>query len=189
LTERRDRNLKRFRLIEIRWVLLLILCLHASVSFSAEIYRWTDEKGTVHFTDDPSKVPQTDFKQTEKILLPEEKAGPPRETKKPDDRSDRVKTYLKELDKKLEAKRGIEKKISELETEVSSIEERLRWIEDYERQDFQYYQPFRDPRSNRWVMVASPYYDEKRRLTLRMESIKEELKSLHEELSKINRSL
>ena len=83
----------------------------------------------------------------------------------------------------------IEITISQLETESRSIEERLKWIEEYEKQDFQYYQPFKDPKTGKWVNVASSYYDEKKRLTNRLESIKEELKSLQEELSKINRSL
>ena len=107
----------------------------------------------------------------------------------PDDRSDRVNAYLKEIDKKIEAKKKLEVRISQLETESRSIEERLKWIEEYEKQDFQYYQPFRDPKTGKWVKVASPYYDEKRRLEHRRDSINKEVPPLQEELSKINRSL
>ena len=171
------------------FLLFFIFFLTPSVSFSGEIYRWTDEKGTIHFTDDPSKIPESYSRQTEKIQAPEEKANALQKTIKPDDRSDRVKEYLKEIDKKIEAKKKLETRISQLETESSSIEKRLKWIEEYEKQDFQYYQPFKDPKTGKWVNVASPYYDEKKRLTNRLESIKEELKSLQEELSKINRSL
>ena len=38
--------------------LFLVFLLTSTVSFSAEIYRWTDEKGTVHFTDDPTRIPE-----------------------------------------------------------------------------------------------------------------------------------
>jgi len=170
-------------------LLIIILLGEAPPLFSGEIYRWTDEKGTIHFTDDPSRIPEAYSRGREKIDLPEEKESDFQRARPPDDRSDRVKEYLKEIDKKIAAKKKVEKRISQLETELSSIEERLKWIEEYEKEDFQYYQPFRDPRTGKWVKVASPYYDEKRRLTYRMESIKKELTPLQEELSKINRSL
>jgi hypothetical protein len=185
--EVRDSEMNLIR--RIFWLLFFILLLQPPVLFSAEIYRWTDEKGTIHITDDPSNIPEANSKQGEKIQIPEEKRKDVHEPLNPDDRSDRVKKYLEEMDKKIEAKKKIETRISQLEAESRSIEERLKWIEEYEQEDFQYYQPFRDQRTGKWVNVASPYYDEKRRLTYRMESIKEELKSLQEELSKINRSL
>jgi predicted nucleic acid-binding Zn-ribbon protein len=171
------------------FLLFFIFFLTPSVSFSGEIYRWTDEKGTVHFTDDPSSIPERYSKQGEKIHAPEEKAKDLQPPPKPDDRSDRVKAYLKEIDKKIETKKKIEGRISMLEKELASIEERLKTIEDLEKVDFQYYQPFRDPKTGKWVKVASPYYDEKRRLQRRRDSIKKELPPLQEELSKINRSL
>ena len=157
------------------FLLFLTFFLTRPVSFSAEIYRWTDEKGTVHFTDDSSKIPQNDSTQTEKIQAPDEKARDVQRPPKPDDRSDRVNAYLKEIDKKIEAKKKLEVRISQLETESRSIEERLKWIEEYEKQDFQYYQPFRDPKTGKWVKVASPYYDEKRRLEHRRDSINKEV--------------
>ena len=160
-----------------------------SVSFSAEIYRWTDEKGTVHFTDDPSSIPERYSKQGQKVSVPEEKANDLPPPPKPDDRSDRVKAYLKEIDKKIEAKKKIEGRISALEEESLAIQERLKVIEELEREDFQYYQPFRDRRTGNWVNVASPYYDEKQRLERRRDSINKELLPLQEELSKIKRSL
>jgi lipopolysaccharide export system permease protein len=33
-------------------------------SFSGEVYRWTDEGGTIHFTDDRSKIPEVIFQWT-----------------------------------------------------------------------------------------------------------------------------
>jgi hypothetical protein len=40
--------------------------------FAGEIYRWTDEKGVVYFTDDFSKVPPQYQKQFEKREVKEE---------------------------------------------------------------------------------------------------------------------
>lgn len=171
------------------FLLFFIFFLTPSVSFSAEIYRWTDEKGTIHFTDDPTNIPERYSKQGEQIYTPEEKTGNLQPPPKPDDRSDRVKAYLKEIDKKIETKKKIEGRISVLERELTSIQERLKAIEELEEENFQYYQPFRDPKTGKWVKVASPYYDEKRRLERIRDSINKELPSLQEELSKINRSL
>lgn len=171
------------------FLLFFIFFLTPSVSFSAEIYRWTDEKGTIHFTDDPTNIPERYSKQGEQIYTPEEKTGNLQPPPKPDDRSDRVKAYLKEIDKKIETKKKIEGRISVLERELTSIQERLKAIEELEEENFQYYQPFRDPKTGKWVKVASPYYDEKRRLQHRRDSINKELPPLQEELSKINRSL
>jgi hypothetical protein len=169
--------------------LFFVFFLRPPVSFTAEIYRWTDEKGTVHFTDDPTHIPERYSTQGEKVHAPEEKTTAPQTSPKPDDRSDRVKAYLKEMDKKIEAKKKIERRISTLEEELISIRERLKVIEELEREDFQYYQPFRDRRTGNWVRVGTPYYDERVRLERRRESIEKELVPLQEELSKINRSL
>jgi len=173
------------------WLFLFFLVLLAPrVSISAEIYRWTDDKGTVHFTDDPTRIPERYSHQGERIHTPEEKkAAGAQPSPKPDDRSDRVKAYLKEMDKKIEEKKKIERKISALEQELASIRERLKVIEELEREDFQYYQPFRDRRTGNWVRVGTPYYDERVRLDRRREAVEKELIPLHEELSKINRSL
>jgi hypothetical protein len=171
------------------WSLLFIILLPASVSLSVEVYRWTDEKGTVHFTDDPSRILKNHLDQTEKIQIPQENAEEVLRPTRPDDKSDRVKRYLKEVDAKIEAKRKIEGRISKLEEEFNLIEERLKRIDEHEKEYFQYHQPFQDSKTGKWAMVASPYYDEKRRLTDRQASIKKELSSLQEELSKINRSL
>lgn len=173
--------------IFLSFFIVLLLC--PPELFCAEIYRWTDEKGTVHLTDDPSKVPEAYSQPGVKIRIPEPEEKTIPVLSKPDDRSDRVEKYLKEMDEKIEAKRKLEKRMSELEDELASIEDRLRWIEEDEKENFQYYQPFREPKSGRWVMVGSPYLDEKRKLTYRMELIKKEMETLEENISKIARSL
>ncbi|MEI9475452.1 MAG: DUF4124 domain-containing protein, partial [Deltaproteobacteria bacterium] len=116
------------------FLLFFIFFLTPSVSFSAEIYRWTDEKGTIHFTDDPTNIPERYSKQGEQIYTPEEKTGNLQPPPKPDDRSDRVKAYLKEIDKKIETKKKIEGRISVLERELTSIQERLKAIEELEEE-------------------------------------------------------
>jgi hypothetical protein len=59
-------------------VLFCFYCLHFLLffqipySFSGEIHRWVDEKGTIHFTDDESKIPRQYSDQAEKIELQEQ---------------------------------------------------------------------------------------------------------------------
>jgi hypothetical protein len=86
-------------------------------------------------------------------------------------------------------KKSMEKKISELEEELRSSEERLKKIEEYEREDCLYYQPFKDPKTGKWVPVVSPFYEEKRRLKARIEATQAEIKSIQEKLLQLMRSL
>ena len=60
----------------------------------------------------------------------------------PEGKSERVKDYLEDLDKKIEVKRRMEKRISELEEELRLSEERVKKIEEYEKENFQFYLPF-----------------------------------------------
>jgi len=162
---------------------------------SEEIYRWTDEKGTIHFTDDVSKIPEKFRREAEGIDVTGERVqgdGEIRESGKSGEsgkRIDRARGYLETIDKKIEAKKRIERKISELEEETRLSEERLKWIEDYERENYLFYIPFKDAKTGKLVPMGSPYYDEKVRLKRRIESIKSELRPLQEKLSEINRSL
>src|SRR4030042_2231818 len=45
---------------------------------SAEVFKWVDDKGTIHFTEDESNIPEKYRQQTEKRPLPED-PGSPRE--------------------------------------------------------------------------------------------------------------
>jgi hypothetical protein len=56
----------------IGFIILIGLTLSFSLTLGQEVYRWVDEKGTVHFTDDLGQVPE---KYREKI----EKEKPPKE--------------------------------------------------------------------------------------------------------------
>ncbi len=59
------------------WLLIgaLILLPVASPSDAEEVYQWVDEKGTVHFSEDKSSVPEKYRERTEKKSLPEEVKG------------------------------------------------------------------------------------------------------------------
>ena len=171
------------------WTILITIFLHIPHSFSGEVYRWTDEKGTIHFTDDVSKIPKPYSDQAERIEVQEETLKEVEKIGEPEERPDRVKDYLENIEKKIEMKKSMEKKISELEEELKLSEESLKRIEEYEREDYFYYQPFKDPRTGKWVPVASPYYEEKRRLKAKIDAIQAEIKRIQEKTSQLMRSL
>lgn len=171
------------------WSILITIFLHTPHSFSGEIYRWTDDKGTIHLTDDVSKIPEQYGDQAEKIEVQEETLKEVEKIGKQEEGPDRVKDYLENLEKKIEMKKSMEKKIFELEEELRSFEERLKKIEEYERDNYLYYQPFKDPKTGKWVPVASPFYEEKRRLKAKIDAIQVEIKKIQERLSQLMRSL
>ena len=171
------------------WAILITIFLHIPRLFSGEVYRWTDDKGTIHLTDDVSKIPERYGDQAEKIEVQEETLKEVEKIGKQEEGPDRVKDYLENLEKKIEMKKSMEKKISELEEELRSSEERLKKIEEYEREDYLYYQPFKDPKTGKWVPVVSPFYEEKRRLKAKIEATQAEIKSIQEKLLQLMRSL
>ncbi len=58
--------------------LILIGFLFSSVvALGQEIYRWVDEKGTVHFADDLSQIPARYLDQVQKKKIPQETPPPP----------------------------------------------------------------------------------------------------------------
>jgi hypothetical protein len=164
-----------------------------SLAHAAEIYRWTDEKGTVHFTDDVSKIPEQYRDQTKKMEVPIEAVKEPlKETKRigvSEESTDRVQKYLEDFDAKVETKRQLEKTVLELEEELKVSEDRVKEIEEYERENYIYFIPFRDHQTGKFVPVGSPYYDEKVKLERRIQSIRSELEPLYEKLSLLQRSL
>ncbi len=174
-----------FRLAVLMFALVFLA---TGSSFSQSTYHWTDEKGTVHFTDDLSKIPSQYRNQIKIIKAPE---TPPTKTDsppKPEKSDERVRKYLEEYDRKVAEKRELEKRAAELEEELEYSEARLREIDELEREDFNYYSSYRQP-GGRFVAVGSPYYDEKVKLEKRVREIKPELESLREKISKIRRSL
>jgi hypothetical protein len=65
------------------WVLIGALILLPAVypSDAKEVYKWVDEKGTVHFSEDESSVPEKYREQIEKKSVPEEAKGPEEKVK------------------------------------------------------------------------------------------------------------
>jgi hypothetical protein len=53
-------------------IVIAALLLFASAAFGQEVYRWVDEEGTVHFTDDLGQVPQKYRDKIQKKELPKE---------------------------------------------------------------------------------------------------------------------
>jgi cell division ATPase FtsA len=171
------------------WTILFILFFQIPYAFPGEIYRWKDGQGTIHFTDDLSKIPEQYTDRAEKLKVREEKLEEVEKIEKQEERSDRVKDYLENIEKKIEMKKSMEKKISELEDELRFYEERLKWIEEYEREEYYYNIPFRDPKTGRWVPVASPYYGEKRMLKAKINDLKTEIEGIQQRLSQLVRGL
>jgi hypothetical protein len=80
----------------------LVFCLALALPSGAEIFKWTDEEGKVHFTEDPATVPEKYRDNLEKRFLPEEpgrsgaKASPSKkETKERAEPPPRTKTPKK----------------------------------------------------------------------------------------------
>jgi len=173
------------------FIILACLLLWVSLSFSGEVYHWTDEKGTVHFTDDIAKVPRQYLDQVKKSEFPEGSSGEEGKSveSEKDESWDRVKKYLEDIEKKIEARKELEEAISKLEEEMKVSQERIKEIEGYEKEFFNYYQLVKDPKTGKWVPIGSPYYDEKRRLKAQIEVLQRELALLEEKLLAITRSL
>jgi DNA repair exonuclease SbcCD ATPase subunit len=171
------------------WIIFLIFLFYTSFSFSEEVYRWIDEKGTVHLTDEASKIPERYLGQAERIKMPEEILKASERENKPVERSEWLKRYLEDLEKKIEVKKELEKRVIELEEELRLTEKRLNSVEEIEKLNYLYYQPFKDPKTGKWVPVVSPYHEEKRWLKNKIESIRTEMVLIEERLLEIKRGL
>ncbi len=186
--------------ILIVWSFIFVLFWEPALASAGEIYRWTDEKGTVHFTDDLSKIPKPYLHRVEKKGIPDEtsqKRKRPEEASRKgetlpqpggEEKSDLVREYLKDIEDKIAEKKKLQIEIAALEEELKQCQERLKKIEERLREYPESYYSVYDSRKKKWV-VTSPENDEKVRLTNRIAEIKEELRSLEEKLSMINRSL
>lgn len=66
-----------------RLIILLIIMLAVLVPSSyGEMYKWVDEKGTVHFTDDPSSIPEK-YRQDAETRKPPKETSTPQPLEKP----------------------------------------------------------------------------------------------------------
>ena len=59
--------------MKIKILLITLFIIISDLSF-AETYKWIDEKGVIHFTDNLTQIPEKYRSQVEKIELQEEKA-------------------------------------------------------------------------------------------------------------------
>jgi septal ring factor EnvC (AmiA/AmiB activator) len=181
--------------------LLFCLISPTAFSFSEEIYHWTDDKGSVHFTDDVSNIPAPYLNQVRKRMmiqgisnetLERTDSGPPsampaEKTKQPvkqEGSPDRAMGYLNTRDKKLEEMRTIEKRISNLEEEIKATEELIKKVEKEEQDN---HPSFRS--RNRPVPVKTPHYREKMKLANEIKAIKEEIATLERRLFEIKKGL
>ncbi len=62
--------------IPLQFILIILFALCLAAYASAQVYKWVDEKGVVHFTDDITQIPEK-YRTT---LQGEEQAQPPLET-------------------------------------------------------------------------------------------------------------
>ena len=64
------------------WAVILMIPMMSLVA-RAEVYKWVDEKGTIYFADDPSKIPEKYRTGAESRKVPKEAATPSVESKPP----------------------------------------------------------------------------------------------------------
>jgi hypothetical protein len=189
------------RLTMKKWAILFWLIFPTAFSFSEEIYRWTDDKGSAHFTDDVSNIPARYLNQVRKRVMiqgisnetqEQTDSGPTsamlaekiKQPVKQKERPDRVMGYLNTRDKKLEEKRIIEKRISNLEEEIKATEELIKKVE---KEELDNHPSFRSKVGS--VPVKTPHYREKAKLANEIKAIKEEIATLERRLFEINKGL
>ena len=177
------------------WAILLWFFFLPPFLFAGEIYRWTDEKGVVYFTDDFSKVPPQYQKQFEKREVKEEVyeidkkqtiPGTPSMTLQ--GKPDQAKQDLDIYERKIESKKAIERKIAVLEEEMRAAEERIKQLKETEEYQHSVTR-YRLDRGGRAVVPIEEPPTERERLQLRIRNIKKEIAALEEQVSQIKRSL
>jgi len=115
-----------------RLFIILLIFLISQVSF-AQVYKWVDEKGVTHLTDDMTQVPEKYRPRTESVETPQEKEdakveeeiGPPKKEDASKDRLGRGEDYWKgrveEWRKRL---RELQDKFEVLRTKYNGLTER-----------------------------------------------------------------
>jgi len=177
------------------WAILWCLFFLPTFLFAGEIYRWTDEKGVIYFTDDFSKIPPQYQNQLEKREVKEEVYEIDKKQtilEKPSmtlqGKPDRAKQDSEMYERKIESKKAIEGKIAMLEEEMRAAEERIKQLKETEEYQHSVTRYRYDNRVRDYVPVGEPP-SERERLQLRIRNIKKEIAALEEQLSQIKRSL
>jgi len=132
-------------------ILILTLLALSGVPSSAEVYKWVDDKGRFHFTDDPTQIPEQFRPTMERVEAMEEKSetkvGNPASTQKEQPYGDGLgkdETYwksrvsewekkLKVLQEKLETSRVKYNELTERYNDSKSRVERTSILKDRER--------------------------------------------------------
>jgi hypothetical protein len=69
-------------------LIFIALIVYCAVSLGQEVYQWVDEKGTVHYTDDPALIPERYQDQVQKRTIPKELVTSPPAEGSPEPQSD-----------------------------------------------------------------------------------------------------
>lgn len=123
-------------------VLAFLGLMLAASPVHAEVYKWTDESGTIWFTDDPANLPEQSHGQVEKEKAPEKASESSSPEKAPSPSATRTKAtgsskeYLEDRDQRVEEKKRLEKEISSLEKELSTARRALQRVPVGDRRGF-----------------------------------------------------
>ena len=105
-------------------ILLISLLILFSVELAfAQIYKWVDEKGEVHFTDDPIQIPERYRSKADRIGLPEERTEATTET--PGTLKKKEDAYRDQLGRGEEYWRG---RVDEWRNKLRTLQERLEGL-------------------------------------------------------------
>jgi uncharacterized protein DUF4124 len=119
------------------WALIGVLILLPVVysSGAEEVYKWVDERGTVHFSGDESSVPEKYREQAEKKPVPEEGKGPEEKEKIRNEHEKRAKDRLAVKEKESINKNKIEGDVVESIKAILSLWKDGKYNELYDHGD------------------------------------------------------
>ncbi len=105
------------------WVVVGALISFSAVypSYAKEVYKWVDEKGTVHFSEDESRVPEEYREQAEEKSIPEEAKPPEEKTKAKKQDEKKTKEKLAVVEKERINKNKIEGDVVESVKTILSL--------------------------------------------------------------------
>jgi len=119
------------------WVLIGALILLPAVcpSNAEQVYKWVDEKGTIHFSEDESSVPEKYREQTEKKSMPEQAKGSEEKEKVRKQDGKGAKDRLAVKEKESVHKNRIEGDVVEFVKEILSLWKDGKYNELYDHGD------------------------------------------------------
>jgi hypothetical protein len=93
---------------------IMLVSLLISQSSNAETYKWVDEKGTVHFTEDPATIPEKYWDKAKSRMTEEDLMTPEEKIRAKKKQEEEVREQLKRENKEYNAKE-FEKRVKEIE--------------------------------------------------------------------------